>query len=263
MADELEAGMVALRASLLEARTGMVAPYARLFVTKKMRARAAVSAARDPDRVSANLHRFAYVSRWMERAADRFPQMIVLGAGYDTRGLWLPRIVKRSIHVIEVDLPDLIERKTATLADHGIAYPQRVAAIGFDLTDAALPDRLRRAGFSHRQPVGLVMEGLVFQLPADAVVRLLDFRWLGLAPGSEVIFDFWTNERIERRNAVLGGPPRPGEFPFPGEPAALAASLEARGYCNVRVTPIEDLVKEKVEGQSLEGWTLVEATVAD
>jgi methyltransferase (TIGR00027 family) len=114
-------------------------------------------------------------------------QVVILASGLDSRPYrlpWPPGSV-----VYEVDLPDVMEFKSTTLAQLG-ANPiadRRVVAV--DLRDD-WPAALRDNGFDEGQPTAWSAEGLLVYLPADAQDRLFDSITALSAPGSRLATEY-------------------------------------------------------------------------
>lgn len=258
-----EGGMVAFRAAYLKPWLGIEDPHAHLFVGGGARRYAAASEAADRRVVGRSLARYRRFGERMAAAATRLDQMLFLGVGYDTRALWLPEIVARGVRVLEVDLPSVLDRKLAILAENGVRYPDRVVPVGIDLASPGLLPALEAAGFDPSRPTGVFAEGVTFHLPAEATRRILDPRGLGLAAGSEITFDYWTRERVERRNARYRLEPRHGSA-LPENPAELASALAGLGYRDATVLPLSSLAAElwPEHGYDQTDWFVVEATLA-
>jgi methyltransferase (TIGR00027 family) len=98
-------------------------------------------------------------------------QAVILASGLDARAYRLDW--PTGMTVFEVDQPEVIAFKTATLADLGAEPTTDRRAVAVDLRHdwpAALVD----AGFDHTQPTAWIAEGLLGYLPPDAQDRLLD-----------------------------------------------------------------------------------------
>ena len=133
--------------------------------------------------------RVRYFDDATERAArDGVRQMVVLGAGYDTRAYRI-EAVKDAVRVFEVDRPPILARKTDIITRVLGAVPAHVTAVPLDLEDEDLWDRLARAGFSAELSTLFVLEGLVMYLPRDAVEGLLSGIARHAPAGSSVLFD--------------------------------------------------------------------------
>jgi methyltransferase (TIGR00027 family) len=146
---------------------------------------------RDLDDDAANgLRRFAdamairteYFDDFFLEAADAgIRQAVILASGLDSRAYRLPW--PSGTTVFEVDQPQVIDFKTATLANLA-ARPTAVRhAVAIDLRDD-WPAALAEAGFDPAQPTAWIAEGLLGYLPAEAQDRLLDQITALSAPGS-------------------------------------------------------------------------------
>jgi methyltransferase (TIGR00027 family) len=258
-----DGGMTFFRARFLESRLGITDPHAALFVSAGIRRHAAASYAADPRTINLCFARFKRFSDRMASAAAEVKQLLMLGAGYDTRALWLPEIVANGTLVIEVDLPETMDRKLRILGENGIVYPDHVIPLGLNLCAPDLRERLQDAGFDPSRSTGLFLEGVTFHLPPEASRSILDPARLGLAPGSHVTFDFWEDERVDQRNELY---PQASmhHFALSDDPQELRITLEAFGYGDVSIVPVSDLAsalwREKSPGPR--DWHIVEATVA-
>lgn len=122
------------------------------------------------------------------RARDGVRQMVVLGAGYDTRALRIDA-VRDAVRVFEVDRPAILERKADVLGRVLGAVPDHVVSVPLDLEHEEPWGRLERAGFSTDLSTLFVLEGFVMYLPRSAVERLLDGITRHAPAGSSVLFD--------------------------------------------------------------------------
>lgn len=98
-------------------------------------------------------------------------QAVILAAGLDSRAYrlnWPAGTV-----VYEVDMPDVIEFKTRTLAGLGAEPTAQRRAVAIDLRDD-WPSALRHSGFDDASPSAWSAEGLLMYLPPDAQDRLFD-----------------------------------------------------------------------------------------
>jgi methyltransferase (TIGR00027 family) len=108
-------------------------------------------------------------------------QAVILASGLDSRAYRLPWPPGTS--VFEVDQPQVIEFKTATLAGLGAQPTADRRAVAVDLRDN-WPSSLKQAGFDPAQRTAWIAEGLLGYLPAEAQDRLLDQITELSAPGS-------------------------------------------------------------------------------
>jgi methyltransferase (TIGR00027 family) len=116
-------------------------------------------------------------------------QIVVLGAGFDTRAYRIPGIA--GIPVFEVDHPVTQSAKREAL--RGVVEPLpanvRFVAVDFDVDD--LGDRLRAEGYAATGRTLFVWQGVTMYLTADGVDRTLDFVAMHSGPGSVVVFDYF------------------------------------------------------------------------
>lgn len=108
-------------------------------------------------------------------------QVVILAAGLDSRAFrldWPPDSV-----VYEIERPEVLSYKAATLAEHAALPRTTYRPVGIDLRgDWAAA--LVAAGFDQDQPTSWLAEGLLPYLPADAQGRLFDVITELSAPGS-------------------------------------------------------------------------------
>ncbi len=133
--------------------------------------------------------RVAYLDRLVGMAVDRLSvrQVVILGAGYDTRAARLPRA---GVRFFEVDHPATQADKRAQLARLE-GYPADAATYvtcNFEREDPI--ERLAANGFSTTEPALVIWEGVVPYL-TEAAVRATATRLAGgLDPRSLIAFDF-------------------------------------------------------------------------
>jgi methyltransferase (TIGR00027 family) len=155
-------------------------------------------------------------------------QIVVLGAGFDSRGYRFEKELKGT-RFFEVDAPPTqaykIERVKAVLG----RVPQSVTYVPMDFTRDNLLDQLVKAGYSEGAPTFFLWEGVTYYLPEDAVKGTLHFIRAHSAPGSRVAFDYTGNKdrninNPESRYAKWG---EPWLFGFPE--AGAAGYVRAEG----------------------------------
>lgn len=108
-------------------------------------------------------------------------QAVILAAGLDSRAYRLPW--PPGTTVFEVDQPQVIEFKTATLSGLGEQPTADRRTVAVDLRED-WPAALRDAGFDPAQRTAWIAEGLLGYLPAEAQDRLLDQITALSVPGS-------------------------------------------------------------------------------
>ncbi|BBX27266.1 class I SAM-dependent methyltransferase [Mycolicibacterium alvei] len=114
-------------------------------------------------------------------------QAVILASGLDSRAYRLPW--PDGTVVYEIDQPEVIGAKTATMTQIGAAPTAERRTVAVDLRDD-WPAALRGAGFDPTAPSAWSAEGLLAYLPPDAQDRLFDNITALSAPGSRLATEF-------------------------------------------------------------------------
>ncbi|OBJ82742.1 class I SAM-dependent methyltransferase [Mycobacterium asiaticum] len=110
-------------------------------------------------------------------------QAVILASGLDARGYRLPWPAGSIVY--EIDQPQVIEFKTATLGELGATPKAELRTVAVDLRHD-WPRALRYAGFDPAAPSAWSAEGLLPFLPPEAQDALLDNITELSAPGSRL-----------------------------------------------------------------------------
>ncbi|WP_375486581.1 SAM-dependent methyltransferase [uncultured Jatrophihabitans sp.] len=181
-------------------------PYAPLFLTGAHRAAlhplaAAAPAVRRLERSGAAgiatsvLCRHAFIDAHLLGSLPGVEQVIVLGAGYDSRAYrFAAALGDRPVY--EVDLAPLSRAKAAVVQSH----PERfgvgsVTRVEIDFRAESLTDRLAASGFRPHAPCFVVWEGVSMYLTEAAVLGTLRSLADVCGPGSVLAMDFWQSPR--------------------------------------------------------------------
>ncbi|KGI66620.1 SAM-dependent methyltransferase [Mycolicibacterium rufum] len=166
-------------------------PYARLLVE-------AAGAAAPEGRPCAGADYAAARTKWFDdfmlsASAGGVSQVVVLGAGLDTRAWRLPWLSDTVI--FEVDEPTMLDLKTATMdasaAQLGAKYMPVPVESGDDW-----PGALRAAGFDHQEPTAWAIEGVFGELSAEEQDALLSEIALYSARGSRIAVEAAANPDV-------------------------------------------------------------------
>jgi methyltransferase (TIGR00027 family) len=114
-------------------------------------------------------------------------QVVILASGLDSRAYRLPWPAQTVVY--EIDQPQVIEFKTATLAGLGAQPTATRRTIPIDLR-SDWPTALRAAGLDAAAPTAWLAEGLLIYLPPEAQDRLFDNITAISAPGSTVATEY-------------------------------------------------------------------------
>ena len=177
-------------------------PYAKLFLGPMFRAALAtwevsgrfgnLAEQFSPGLVAFVLCRHRYIDdRLIDALRGDVEQVVLLGAGYDTRGYRLAHDLKYR-PVFEVDHPATSERKAKIVARHRKELPMSdVRTVEIDFQKDSLRERLQAAGFQRGVRTFFVWEGVAMYLTRPAVKATLSELHELSAPGSEIALDLW------------------------------------------------------------------------
>ena len=150
----------------------------------------------------AQICRTRYIDDAVQAALSQgIRQLVILGAGFDTRPYRLPGI--EHVQVLEVDLPSVQEDKKKKLEKHFGRLPEHVTFVPIDFDTQSLEDVLPWTAFDPASPAVFVWEGVTQYIPEEAVRRTLAFVGKS-APGSTLIFTYVLKSVIERRSNIPG-----------------------------------------------------------
>lgn len=165
--------------------------------------------------------RTRYIDDCLTERVARVAQVVVLGAGFDTRRL---RCATGDVAWFEVDRAPVLARKRACLQRQGLA--PRTTYLACDYVSDDFVDALIAAGLDARQPTYVVWEGNTFFLPLDDVVLVL-LRLCRRLHDFEISFDAMSDQVIARST----GDPRVAAF---AETYARLGAAFLTGLADVR-----------------------------
>ncbi|BBX23899.1 putative S-adenosyl-L-methionine-dependent methyltransferase [Mycolicibacter terrae] len=163
-------------------------------------------------------------------------QAVILAAGLDSRAYRLAWPAGTVVY--EVDLPQVIDFKTTTLAGLGAEPTTERRTVAVDLRDD-WPAALRAAGFDPQAPTVWSAEGLLVYLQPDAQDTLFDTITGLSAPGSRLACEFiqdtsvfsgpeWREHREKLQS--IGCEVEIGELIYHGERNHIVDYLTAAGW---------------------------------
>ena len=172
-------------------------------------------------------------------------QVVIVASGLDSRPYRLSWPAGTTVY--EIDQPEVIEFKAATLSKLSATPTAEHRTVGIDLR-RDWPAALRQAGHDPAQPTAWLAEGvLIGFLPPEAEVRLLDSIDSLSSAGSRVAADYGqvagsSEEAQEHSRRVAEGWRRQGldmdiaALTYPGEHTDVAEHLLAHGWDTTRAT---------------------------
>jgi methyltransferase (TIGR00027 family) len=163
--------------------------------------------------------------------ADGMRQVVILGAGFDSRGYRF-RDRLQGIRFLEVDYGPTQEHKKQRVRAILGALPKDVQYVPMDFTKDDLLTQLRKSGYSNEARTLYVWEGVTTYLPEAAIMSSLRFIREQSAPGSAVVFDYTlaSDPRVNNPTTRFARWGEPWLFGFPGQSSVdtlRQAGLEA------------------------------------
>ena len=163
---------------------------------------------------------------------EGFGQVVILGAGSDTRALRIPGIDKA--HVFEIDHPAPQAWKKTQLKKMLGTLPSHVTFVPIDFDQQTLEDEMAAAGFRNNARTFVICEGVTQYITAEA--NDATFHYVAkTAPGSRIVFSyvhpgvidgsFKDAEKWKSHTESHGIP-----WIFGIDPGEIAEYLSARGF---------------------------------
>ncbi|HEY3272557.1 MAG TPA: class I SAM-dependent methyltransferase [Methanocella sp.] len=184
-------------------------------------------------------------------AGEGLEQLVVLGAGYDTRPYRIESL--RNVRVFEVDSPDTVNAKMEKIREIFGSLPAHVTYVPADLEIVKLGQRLEAGGYDRSKKTLFVMEGLLYYLPPEAVDETLAFIVHNSGKGSAVLFDYGRNREGKPTTSDLNGSDfarRQGEPVKSDITGPIETFLTERGFSGIRNLDSEDYKKIYFHGKN-------------
>ena len=181
--------------------------------------------------------RTAFFDSLVEAALqERIPQVVFLGAGYDTRPYRFKYLIGNS-RIFELDAGPTQQRKVEILKSSGVALPGELTFVPVNFNTDIFTDNLSKAGFKNDLKTLFVWEGVTYYLPAAVIDSTLALVRTCSPPGSSIGFDYAAHspdileqENIKRLTEMM-------RSRYAGEPVSFSVNagefeeyLFARGY---------------------------------
>jgi methyltransferase (TIGR00027 family) len=187
-----------------------------------------------------------YIDDYLKASlAEGLDQVVILGAGFDTRAYRIAGIEKT--RVFEIDHPATQAEKLKRLKKIIDPLPDHVTFIPVDFTTQTLSDSLKGSAYSERAKTLFIWQGVTYFLTQEAVDSTLAFIAQYSGPGSAVIFDYFYNETLRDTTHGYGKSLRRAQrlsgeaYMFGIDEGQIESFLTRRGFCDVRNITMEDL----------------------
>jgi methyltransferase (TIGR00027 family) len=132
-----------------------------------------------------------------------FPQIVLLGAGMDTRVLRFEDR-NRGTTIFELDIEATQRYKREVYKRKKTTLPDTLVFVPIDFSKQRLADVLTQAGYRDRRQTLFLWEGVTMYLEADAVDGTLAFIRSSAAEGSILAFDYVRASVLRYENTLYG-----------------------------------------------------------
>jgi methyltransferase (TIGR00027 family) len=194
-----------------------------------------------------------YVDDFLRSGLDEgLEQVVILGAGFDTRPYRTPGIERT--RVFEIDTPATQKTKLERLKNAIDPLPAHVRFLPADFNTPTLCGRLQNSDYNPSSRTLFIWQGVTYFLTAEGVDDTLAFIANHSGPGSCVIFDYMYREvfrdpkhsyaKALRRAAKVSGE----AYMFGIERGQVESFLAERGFGNVLNKTLEDLAEMYLTG---------------
>jgi methyltransferase (TIGR00027 family) len=182
-------------------------PYAEYFFDENIR-----ELFQDPARVKSELSKYEemmpgvngaivarikFIDEYLNRCiSDGLEQLVIIGAGYDTRAYRLEKI-KEKVTVFEVDHPITQEVKREKIKQIFGELPGHVIYTPVAFGEERLDQKLFEKGYRPDKMNLFILEGLLMYIPSPAVDGLLGLIANASGPGSSLVADYFSTSVVD------------------------------------------------------------------
>ncbi len=213
-----------------------------------------------------------YIDDYLQSCLDDgLEQLVILGAGYDSRAYRFDRVC--GCQVFEIDHPATQRVKIEKLDKILGNLPDYVVYVPIDFEQETLEKRLFESGYDERKKTLFIWQGVTQYLTPEAVDSTLAFVAHHSGKGSSIVFDYMYTSLLDGsiKRGEVSGMRRyrriTGEgFNFGIPEGTIEAFLEQRGFYQVRNANDQFLKKTYFTGVNQKrkvtsGYAIASATV--
>jgi len=139
-----------------------------------------------------------------ESIGDGLQQLVILGAGYDTRSYRIEGLDEK-VKVFEADHPNTQNFKKEKIIEIFGSLPDHVTYVPIDFETQKLGQMLFENGYNESLKTLFIMEGLIMYIPPEAVDETLNFIVNKSGKGSQIIFDYYPESVVDGTTALAVG----------------------------------------------------------
>jgi len=124
-----------------------------------------------------------------EALAEGFDQILLFGAGFDTRALRFASVAGK-VKIFELDVSTTQNAKIGQYRKRNLSVPPNLVFIPIDFDKESLPGKLESAGFERDKRSLFILEGLLMYLQQESVDETFRVIRSFAGRGSEIVFDY-------------------------------------------------------------------------
>jgi len=140
---------------------------------------------------------------FIEALENNFAQILIFGAGYDSRALRFSELNKGT-SIFELDAPITQKEKLKAYQSKKLVIPKNLIFIPIDFNKEKLEDKIRQAGFIAGKQSLFLLEGVTMYLSQDAIESTFRFISDISGTGSMIVFDYIYGGVLRRENKYYG-----------------------------------------------------------
>jgi methyltransferase (TIGR00027 family) len=186
---------------------------------------------------------------------DGLEQLVILGAGYDTRAYRIEGLSK--IKVFEIDHPATQSIKIEKITEIFGSLQDHVTYVPTDLEVDEFGQRLLENGYNKSMKTLFIMEGLLMYLSPEIVEEILSFIVHNSGNGSAILFDYiplsvvdGTCELEAGQNWQKGVTDAGEPFKFGIKEGSTESFLTQRGFTKIRNVTSKDYKRAYFYGKN-------------
>jgi methyltransferase (TIGR00027 family) len=134
---------------------------------------------------------------------ENIPQIVLLGAGYDTRPIRYKDMIKETA-IFELDAPVIQRQKKEILYKSKISVPEQVTLMPINFNLEKVEDVLKTAGYNTAVKSCFLWEGVTYYLTEETVKDTLSAINIYSGVGSTVSFDYFYRSAIDGSSEYYG-----------------------------------------------------------
>lgn len=148
------------------------------------------------------VYRTRYIDDVLKEAIDNgTKQLVILGAGFDTRPYRIAGINK--VRVFEVDMPIILDKKQSIMKKCVGTLPDNVTYTPIDFNNEKLDEVLESKNLDFSKPIFFIWEGVTQYITKEAVDNTLKFISKA-SSGSIVVFTYILKNVIDGTSNMVG-----------------------------------------------------------